>query len=592
MTTTAEPDPKVSEGNYKRVWTNNLVVSSLIAVALFLIFWFSPVHQVTDSNYSLLLSDSLITYRTFTLDQYAIPRHSPMAQDFAFKNGEMYQLEWVRGRLFYFFPPGSSILSAPFVGIMKFFGVSPVNPDGSYNLQAEIRLEALLAAILMALAAAIFYLTSRLMLSITPSILVALGGALGTQVWSTASRALWSDTWGILLFAIVLYLLLRTEVRKTSLRPEVLATILAWTYFVRPTSNLPILAITIYVALYHRTKLFRFVLAGAIWLALFVIYSWHYFGKLLPNYYLARRLTFGLFFEALAGHLVSPSRGLFVFVPVLLFVIWLLLRYRQQLELRRLLWMSVAIIASHLIIICGFDHWWGGFCYGPRLFASVVPWFVLLGILGLKAARPSGIQSIFGLVLLGLSVFINARGAIARETWIWNTVPVNVDVAPERLWNWRQPQMLAGLLRPARPEQVAMLTRRISLSSAEAEKFLWYGWSGPEVETRWTDGREATILFGTEPTGEHTLMFRAAPYLLAGRVEQQRLIVKLNGRELGVLTLTTREPTIHSFVIRAEFFSRENVLTFEMPDAVAPITVEGTDDLRELGVAVSWIELR
>ena len=592
MTTTAGPDPKMSEGNYKRVWTNNLVVASLIAVALFLIFWFSPVHQVTDSNYSLLLSDSLITYSTFTLDQYAIPRHPPMAQDFAFKNGEMYQLEWVRGRLFYFFPPGSSILSAPFVGMMKFLGVSPVNPDGSYNLQAEIKLEALLAAILMALAAATFYLTSRLMLSVTPSILVALGGALGTQVWSTASRALWSDTWGILLFAIVIYLLLRTEVRKTSLQPELLGTLLAWTYFVRPTSNLPILAITIYVALYHRTRLIRFLLTGAIWLALFAIYSWHYFGKLLPNYYLARRLTFGLFFEALAGHLVSPSRGLFVFVPVLLFSVWLLVRYRRQIELRRVLWMSLAVIAAHLIIICGFDHWWGGFCYGPRLFASVVPWFVLLTILGLKAAHPSRMQSIFGLVLLGLSIFINARGAIARETWLWNTVPVNVDVAPERLWNWRQPQMLAGLLRPARPKQVAILAGRVSLSSSEAEKFLWYGWSGPEVESRWTDGREATILFGTEATGEHTLMFRAAPYLLAGRVEQQRLIVKLNGRELGVLTLTRREPTIHSFVIRAELFSRENVLTFEMPDAVAPITVEGTDDLRELGVAVSWIELR
>jgi hypothetical protein len=83
-----------------------------------------------------------------------------------------------------------------------------------------------------------------------------------------------------------------------------------------------------------------------------------------------------------------------------------------------------------------------------------------------------------------------------------------------------------------------------------------------------------------------------APYLLEGKVGQQRLIVKLNGKQLGVLTLTRPDPTTHSFVLRPEQLGTDNVLTFEMPDAVAPVTVEGTDDLRELGVAVSWIELR
>ena len=515
-----------------------------------------------------------------------------MAQDFAFKNGEMYQLEWVRGRLFYFFPPGTSVLSVPFVAVMKAFGSSPANPDGTYNLQAEIRLEALLAAILMGLATAVFYFTSRLMLGITPSVIVALGGALGTQVWSTASRALWSDTWGILLFAIVVYLLLRSEVRKEPIQPELLATLLAWTYFVRPTSILPILAITIFVTLCHRQKLLRFTLTGAVWFALFVVYSWHYFGKLLPNYYLARRLTFGLFFEALAGNLVSPSRGLFLYVPVLIFVIWLLVRYRKTIETRRLLLISIAIVVAHLVMICGFDHWWGGFCYGPRLWASLVPWFVLLAIPGLKAARANRIETAVGLLLLVASVFVNARGATARETWIWNTVPVNVDVAPERLWNWRQPQMLAGLLQPPRPREFPILNGRVQLSSAEADKYLWYGWSGAEPESRWTDGREAAVVFRAEPGKEHVLIFRAAPYLLEGKVAQQRLIVKLNGKQLGLLSLTRREPTTHSFVLRGDALAEENVLTFELPDATAPITIEGTDDLRELGVAVSWIELK
>jgi hypothetical protein len=569
----------------------NWLIASLIGFTTFWIFWLSPVHQVTDSNYSLLLSDSLITHRTFTLDQYAIPRKPPLAQDYAFKNGDLYQLEWVRGRLFYFFPPGSSILSVPFVAVAKAFGLSPVNADGTYNLQAEIKLEALLSAILMAIATALFFITSRFLLPIKQSALVALGGALGTQIWSTASRALWSDTWGILLIAIVIYLLSRTEVTRRPPQPELLASLLAWAYFVRPTSNIPILAITIYVALYHRQKLIRFLVTGAVWLGIFVAYSWHYFGKLMPNYYLARRLSFNVFFEAMVGHLISPSRGLLIYVPVLLFVIWLLWRYRAAIQQRRLLWLATVIVLIHFVIICGFDHWWGGFCYGPRLLTSLVPWFVLLAIIGLSVPRVTGFEKLVGGVLLAASVFANARGAIVRETWIWNTVPVNVDVAPERLWNWRQPQMLAGLLRPPKPQQVQVLDGRLELSKPGVERYLWYGWSGPEPESRWTDGREATVIFRVNDPGERVLAFRAIPYLGHGNLSQQRLTVRLNSRELGELNLNRPEATTHSFVLRADAFGEENVLTFEIPNATAPAKVEASDDWRELGVAVSWIEL-
>ena len=569
----------------------DLVVACFVVLTTFWIFWLSPVHQVTDSNYSLLLSESLITHKTFTLDQYAIPRYPPLDQDYALKNGELYHLEWVRGRLFYFFPPGSSVLSVPFVATMKFFGLSPVNPDGTYNQQEEIRLEALLAALLMSVTAALFFVTSRVVLPLATSILVALGAALGTQVWSTASRALWSDTWGILLFAVVVYLLLRTEVRNREVSPEVLATILAWTYFVRPTSNIPILAITIYVAIYQRKKLLRFVITGAVWLALFVAYSWHYFGRLMPNYYLARRLSFNVFFEALVGHLLSPSRGLLLYVPVLLFVAWLLLRYRKTLEQTRLVWVSLATVFAHLLVICGFDHWWGGFCYGPRLMASLVPWFVLLAILGLRAAQQNcrKTEIIAGLLLLITSIFVNARGAIARETWIWNTVPMNVDERPDRLWSWREPQMLAGLIRPPEPGEFPLLDQTLELSNEDSAKYLWYGWSGAEKEARWTDGYEAALVFSVSKVVEQNLEVKLTPYLVAGKLDRQRLRIDLNHTTLDNLVLTSREPLTLRIALPVKLLQTRNVLTFKVPDAASPSVLEAKEDLRYLGVAVSWI---
>jgi len=49
----------------------------------------------------------------------------------------------------------------------------------------------------MAGLAVIFFYTSRLVLPLTWSIVIALGGALGTQIFSTASRVLWTIRGGV-----------------------------------------------------------------------------------------------------------------------------------------------------------------------------------------------------------------------------------------------------------------------------------------------------------------------------------------------------------------------------------------------------------
>jgi hypothetical protein len=96
---------------------------------------------------------------------------------------------------------------------------------------------------------------------------------------------------------------------------------MAWLYFVRPTFCIPIVGISAYLLFYHRRSLGAYIVTGCVWLAAFVAYSRYYFGVNLPNYYRADRLTFDSFWEALAGNLISPSRGLFIYVPVLVFVV-------------------------------------------------------------------------------------------------------------------------------------------------------------------------------------------------------------------------------------------------------------------------------
>ena len=432
--------------------------AALIIFAVTLsVFLFSRIHQVADSHYSMLLSQSLVSRGQFALDAYALPRHEPVWHGYYFKNGPIYQLEVSQGRLYYHLPPGSSVLSAPFVAAFNLLGISAAGQDGSYDPRGEVMIEAGLAALLMAALAVIFFYTARLVLPLGWSVAAALGAAFGTQVYSTASRALWSDTWGILLLGVVVLLLLRNEAAGRQLNPVSLASLLAWTYFVRPTFSVHIAAVSVYLFIFHRRLFLAYALTGAAWLALFVCYSWSHFGRPLPSYYSASRLEFDSFWEALAGNLVSPARGLLVYVPVLLYVAFLLVRYRATLSHRRLVWLVAAIIAGHLLAISSFNHWWGGHSFGPRFSTGLVPWLVLLAVLGLKAMldwrekHASGsragwrAQLACGALLLVISMFINTRGATSHATWLWNMRPAEIDQHPERLWDWSQPQFLAGI---------------------------------------------------------------------------------------------------------------------------------------------------
>jgi hypothetical protein len=589
----------------RRIRRADLVSCLLVFIITLTIFLASRVHQVADSNYSMLLSQSLLDHRSFTLDAYALPRYEPIWFGDYFTDGPLYQLEVVGDHLYYHFPPGTSVLSVPFVGVMNLFGVSPANPDGTYNLEGEGRTEVKLAAILMALLASIFFSTARLMLPTGWSWAVALGGALGTQVYSTASRAMWSDTWGILLLGVVILLLVLHETGKRRTGGIVLASLLAWSYFVRPTFAVHILAVSVYLLIFHR-KLFRwYAVTGAAWLAAFVLYSWYHFHTLQPSYYRAGRLRFNLFWEALSGNLISPGRGTLVYVPILLFVAYLLVRYFRHLALPRLVVLSLSIVAGHLFIISGFGHWWAGHSFGPRFTTGLVPWFVLLAILGLRArlswreehARRAssqiarGIELVIGGMLLVLSVFINTLGATEHATWLWNQKPLSVDEHPERLWDWRQPQFLASLLPVPPPRVFPAAEGRVDFGSPEAERFMWYGWSRREEGLRWADEKEAALVFASDRSDDITLRMRLGANVVAGRHEQ-RVSINLNGQPLQTISIREEGAREYAQLLPKGMLRERNVLTFGLPDAASPKSLGQGDDTRPLSIAVYWIEFQ
>src|SRR5437764_13159531 len=110
MSTTSDHRQSLSKSDY--------LLGALIFVVTLLIFDISPVRVMTDSNYSMLLSENLLKYHTFEMDHYKLVRQKQLA------DGQMvdvfdYQLEEINGHIFYFLPPGTSVLSVPFIALMN-----------------------------------------------------------------------------------------------------------------------------------------------------------------------------------------------------------------------------------------------------------------------------------------------------------------------------------------------------------------------------------------------------------------------------------------------------------------------------------------
>ena len=141
-----------------------------------------------------------------------------------------------------------------------------------------------------------------------------------------------------------------------------------------------------------RKHLALFVATGLTWAVLFSLYSRTVLGSPLPYYFLKhflKRRMVDTFAEGIpdswVATLFSPGRGLFVFSPVLLVIVLLILVLWRHLNFKWTAVVGLAVIAAHWRVIASFRSWWGGASFGPRLFTDVLPWFFLLGMLALAA---------------------------------------------------------------------------------------------------------------------------------------------------------------------------------------------------------------
>ncbi len=203
----------------------DVLVGALILLVSFWVFRQAPVQQAGDSRYTMLLAENIIEHHDFALERYHLPDPD-------------YRLEASRGHRYYYFPPGSSLLSVPFVALMHLRGVRAIRGHDLYNVVGELFIDARLAAIVMAALGALAYFMARVLLPVPWSVGISCMTVFGTQVLSTASRSMWSDTWGITLVAYAFLLLLQDAAQAKRLNVGALATVVMFSYVVRPTNSL------------------------------------------------------------------------------------------------------------------------------------------------------------------------------------------------------------------------------------------------------------------------------------------------------------------------------------------------------------------
>jgi len=438
----------------------------------FAIFFLSPIMEVdADPKYSMLVSESIIKHGTPAINHAAIPGldESTLPAHPNLKIGStFYQLGKINGKVEYLYPHGSSLLSLPFIALLNAAGLSALDAKGNYSHTGEIWLQKIVSSFLMAITSCLLFESACMLLPWSWSLGITVGAAFGTQIWSTATRALWSLTWEVFLAAcLVLILLKREEQQPSRWRAPVLATLASWMYFIRPDGAITVLALSALMLFRYGDEFLIYTATGLAWLCAFLIYSWVNFVPLLPDYYRqGTALHLHGWVVGFAGCLISPSRGLFIFVPSILIVIYISAHHWNSLPAWPLALLAAGIICTKLCMVAAWPVWWGGFSYGPRLLTDLVPWFVLLAILGFRAhlddlakipgdrrrSIKSRTVSAIALLLTVFSIAINGYGALSVQPQLWNW-RMGVDVHPDRLWDWRSPQFLAGIRRSTRSDR-------------------------------------------------------------------------------------------------------------------------------------------
>jgi hypothetical protein len=298
-------------------------------------------------------------------------------------------------------------------------------------------MEKLSASLIAAVAVGWMYLLLRRRLEPRGATLLTLVFAFATSTWATSSQALWQHGPAELLCIGTLWFMTREPEREPATGDLLAAGFLAgWMAANRPPDLLLAAAFGVYALLRARRRAIWFMAAAALPMLLAAAYNLVMFHHLSGGYSTVG-LTSTVFFAnpllpGLAGLLVSPGKGLFIFSPFLLFLPFLFHRALAERDRRTLVLCLTAGVGLQLLLYARSD-WRGGHSFGYRFLTDLVP--ILIWILApilASLGRPA--RAVFVACCL-VSVWVQSIGAF-EYTGLSNLAIT--DPADEKMLNvWK-----------------------------------------------------------------------------------------------------------------------------------------------------------
>ncbi|TME27741.1 MAG: hypothetical protein E6I64_05440 [Chloroflexi bacterium] len=132
----------------------------------------------------------------------------------------------------------------------------------------------------------------------------------------------------------------------------------------------------------------------------------------------------------------------------------------------RLRGLSLIWLAT-LVLYSTYAEWWGGRVFGSRFLDDLAPVLIVAIAWGTSVGMMRSVfaRALFAVLALWSFVIFQAAAFLYDKTW--DTVPVNVNDDPSKLFNWSDPQWLAVLRAvPSADERViagALLTGLVLL---------------------------------------------------------------------------------------------------------------------------------
>lgn len=516
--------------------------------------------QISDPWGTLLVSKALATHGTVRLETLQAPYLD-------IRLG--YRLFERDGHRYLVYPLGTPLLVAPIVAAADAVGVDVL------DYGSELRLQRLIATLVALLTVwGLVRLSSRLL-----PYWAALGCSAvfwaGTSLSSVGAASLWSHNLAVVCAIFAIDALVAAELAGRRVYWPWLGILLFLGYLCRPTMAAFAGLTLIWAWSRDRAGAVKAAAVAAAGLAALTTFSIREFGEWFPPYY-RLGLSGGAFsLEALAGLLVSPSRGWFVFSPMLLAVCGTRRLARADGPLGPT-WLVVAL-GWPLVLVAAltrWDMWWGGGCYGPRLLTDALPAMFLLIVRAWPVRLPRRAAEWAGVIVLAVasmgSAYIHvAQGLFNPWTLDWNREP-SIDTEPWSRFNWRYPQFLHDGDRH-RARMVEYFARHEpqhqlppvavgAILTPDADEFDPLGFDRMRAEGRWTLLQVAELLFVPAPE-------IGALSLTYGTNGSQFVRVSLNDHVLFEGRMDTAATTLSVSLPPGALKPGINRLRFTTPDA-------------------------